>query len=857
MALPLPDPQITPPGKDPGQVKSSLEGAQRNFEKLSVWGTKIEGDIAAIIGGGTTPIGPAGGDLTDNYPNPRIGSGKISNGHVAAGAEIDQSKIAGLGTALAGKVGTSDPRLSDARTPVAHTHAQADITNLTSDLAAKASNAALSAHESDTTAIHGIADTSQLVLTGDSRLSDQRTPSDNSVTSTKIVDGAIVNADVNASAGIAQSKIANLTSDLAGKAALAHTHPQSDVTSLVSDLALKAPLASPGLTGNPTAPDQLPGTGKGPNGDRIANTRYADDADDLVRQGFQMKEPVDYVSTQKPSGTYTVTGNTLEANANGYLFPALGLTADRWTYDLTFQGWDNSGVEDYVAPLHMANSGSYVYTICATGLAHPKEYVLVQYNLNGVRQAQVVIARGTSAGEIDTPTGIGVDSTGKIYISDSANNMVSIWTSSLVYSSRWSASSVPFAMCIDSSDRLTVSHGYVIKRYSLAGTGSTTLSLPGKTYQMSADPFGTVFCASGSDKVYKAPYGLGSYSTISNIDLGLDSYAIAAGGNCFWVMNSNKEIIQYDDGGGYISTSGSAGSGPGQYGWVRTLAAHGIGVFVGDWLNNKIEKLSYASALAANNTVLLRHGNAVPQIPHKDNGIYTINNPGSPSTKWKLTRRDLTLDPGTIVQARFEGSDPQPGMFYMPTPGPVTVGTTPIIFEPYRQRPTAHGQTHAADGADPVGRHASVHASAGSDPFAAGSLDPTVLAANYGSVPSSGSITISTTSSPGTTLASLTVGAGKATLLLGLFLIAMPSTTDYECAIFSGASGGSQVSNRGYLSNHQSTAQWQQTMVWAFVTPSVDTTYRIVSWRAWGSTDATVGTGTGTMISAITLGGTP
>lgn len=42
----------------------------------------------------------------------------------------------------------------------------------------------------------------------DSRLSDTRTPTDNTVTSAKIVDGAIVNADINASAAIALSKLA-------------------------------------------------------------------------------------------------------------------------------------------------------------------------------------------------------------------------------------------------------------------------------------------------------------------------------------------------------------------------------------------------------------------------------------------------------------------------------------------------------------------------------------------------------------------------------------------------------------------------------------------------------------------------
>jgi len=46
------------------------------------------------------------------------------------------------------------------------------------------------------------------VDTTDARLSDQRVPTDNSVTSAKIANGAIVDADINASAAIAASKIA-------------------------------------------------------------------------------------------------------------------------------------------------------------------------------------------------------------------------------------------------------------------------------------------------------------------------------------------------------------------------------------------------------------------------------------------------------------------------------------------------------------------------------------------------------------------------------------------------------------------------------------------------------------------------
>jgi hypothetical protein len=52
----------------------------------------------------------------------------------------------------------------------------------------------LSSHESATTSVHGISDTSDLVYTNDARLSDERTPLDGSVTTDKIVDANVTNA---------------------------------------------------------------------------------------------------------------------------------------------------------------------------------------------------------------------------------------------------------------------------------------------------------------------------------------------------------------------------------------------------------------------------------------------------------------------------------------------------------------------------------------------------------------------------------------------------------------------------------------------------------------------------------------
>jgi hypothetical protein len=76
--------------------------------------------------------------------------------------------------------------------------AQSKIDGLSTSLGLKADAADLTNHLADTTTVHGIADTSKLVTTDDT----------GTVTSTMIANGTIVNADINASAAIALSKLA-------------------------------------------------------------------------------------------------------------------------------------------------------------------------------------------------------------------------------------------------------------------------------------------------------------------------------------------------------------------------------------------------------------------------------------------------------------------------------------------------------------------------------------------------------------------------------------------------------------------------------------------------------------------------
>ena len=116
--------------------------------------TTSDGTLTNEVVVGATP----GGELGGTWDSPTVDTTHAGSTHAAVQAAAEATAAA----ALTAHEGASDPH------PGYLTAAEGS--------AAFEAAGAVSTHSADTTSVHGIADTSALVLTGDSRLSDARTP---------------------------------------------------------------------------------------------------------------------------------------------------------------------------------------------------------------------------------------------------------------------------------------------------------------------------------------------------------------------------------------------------------------------------------------------------------------------------------------------------------------------------------------------------------------------------------------------------------------------------------------------------------------------------------------------------------
>lgn len=250
-------------------------------------GSSLAGTLISNIAGLDTTVTELGAGLVSVQADVTALTGDVTNGLAAANTDIDANTVA-----ISNVQDNLDTHAADqtnihgiANTADLATKSYADDKADTArDSAISTAGTALEGHTNATTSVHGISDTANLVYTSDSRLSDERTPSagsvtaakiatdavetskiaDNAVTNAKLADDAVDTAEIKDNAvtnaklagSIAQSKITNLESDLAGKQAVVSGVSDTEIgyldgvtSAIQTQIDSKAPIASPTFTG--------------------------------------------------------------------------------------------------------------------------------------------------------------------------------------------------------------------------------------------------------------------------------------------------------------------------------------------------------------------------------------------------------------------------------------------------------------------------------------------------------------------------------------------------------------------------------------------------------------------------------
>lgn len=143
--------------------------------------------------------------------------------------------------------------------------------------------------------------------------------------------GEVSNTEIQYLNGVTSS----IQTQIDGKSAVGHTHPQSDVTDLVSDLALKAPKESPTFTGTVAAP--------------VINATTSMSTGTLTTTGsVTVGTTLGITGTTTAaainSGTITATGNVNPQATNSY---DLGTSSLRWRNIYTQDLHLSNGIGDY------------------------------------------------------------------------------------------------------------------------------------------------------------------------------------------------------------------------------------------------------------------------------------------------------------------------------------------------------------------------------------------------------------------------------------------------------------------------------------------------------------------------------
>ncbi|MEW5802681.1 MAG: CARDB domain-containing protein [bacterium] len=287
--------------------------------------------------------------------------------------------------------------------------------------------------------------------------------------------------------------------------------------------------------------------------------------------------------------------------------------------DLPDGAYFDSNTRTFIWQPDNGDSGVYHLTFTVTDDGEPQMSDSEEITITVIKaepQMEFVWKIPSIAWHFNSPIGVAVDSSGNVYVVDSANSRVQKFSPEGVLLVKWGSNGsgdgqffIPTGIAVDSSGNVYVadrvkhliqkfsSEGIFLAKWGSEGSGDGQFFSPNG---IAIDNSGNVYVADSdnhriqkfsSEGVFLAKWGSnGSGDGQSSWPTGI---AVDSSGNVYVADSDNHRIQKFSSEGVFLAKWGSNGSGDGQFSWPYGIAIDSSGnVYVADSDNNRVQKFS-------------------------------------------------------------------------------------------------------------------------------------------------------------------------------------------------------------------------------------------------------------------------